>query len=95
MKKVYLDYAATTPLEPRVFEAMMPYLQDKFGNPSSIHSWGREARQAVEESREKVAAVLGCQPKEVLLCGAIAYGETRVLCVNFLGGLVHVIDCKT
>ncbi|MFA0731245.1 MAG: hypothetical protein LKKZDAJK_000020 [Candidatus Fervidibacter sp.] len=63
---IYLDYAATTPLDPRVLEAMMPYLTEKFGNPNSIHAFGREARKAVDEARETISALLNCRPSEVV-----------------------------
>lgn len=62
---IYLDYAATTPLDPRVLDAMMPYFRENFGNPSSIHRLGQKAETAVEQAREKVAAVLGCRPDEI------------------------------
>ncbi|MFI5252279.1 MAG: cysteine desulfurase family protein [Bacteroidota bacterium] len=65
MKKVYLDHTATTPLDPRVFEAMKPYMLEKFGNASSIHSFGRESRAALDESRDVLAKMLGAQPGEV------------------------------
>lgn len=69
---VYLDHAATTPVDPRVLEAMLPYLTENYGNPSSMHRWGRRAEQAVEDARERVAAVWGCQPGEVVFtsCGS-------------------------
>jgi cysteine desulfurase len=63
---IYLDHAATTPLHPAVLEAMRPFLTERFGNPSSLHAAGRAARVAVEEARERVAAVLGCAPAEVV-----------------------------
>ncbi|HEY8339814.1 MAG TPA: cysteine desulfurase family protein [Egibacteraceae bacterium] len=63
---VYLDHAATTPLDPRVLEAMRPLLEHDFANPSSIHAPGRAARAAVERAREQVAAALGVSPLEVL-----------------------------
>lgn len=63
--EIYLDNAATTPLEERVVEAMMPYLTGKFGNPSSIHSRGREARSAIEKSRKKVADLIHATPAEI------------------------------
>ena len=66
MRKVYLDHAATTPLLPQVVDAMLPYLRETYGNPSSLHGWGDEARTAVEEAREKVAALIGGQPEELL-----------------------------
>jgi len=63
---IYLDHAATTPLDPVVLEVMRPYLTGTFGNPSSPHGAGRAARVAVEEAREKVAAVLRCAPAEIV-----------------------------
>ena len=63
---VYLDHNATTPLDPRVREAMLPWLGDRFGNPSSIHRVGQAARNAVEEAREQVAALIGARPPEVV-----------------------------
>jgi cysteine desulfurase len=71
MNKIYLDYAATTPLDKRVLEAMLPYFSETFGNPSSIHRYGQQAEAAVETARETVAAVLNCQPDEVIFtsCG--------------------------
>ncbi len=62
---VYMDHAATTPLREEVLEAMLPYLQDKYGNPSSLHSAGREARAAINEAREKTALALGAEPNEI------------------------------
>ncbi|MGB9738654.1 cysteine desulfurase family protein [Chloroflexus sp.] len=66
---LYLDYAATTPLDPRVLEAMMPFLSGISGNASSIHQVGRAALQALDDAREQVAFVLGCQPKEIVFTG--------------------------
>ncbi|MGQ9611250.1 cysteine desulfurase family protein [Chloroflexus sp.] len=66
---IYLDYAATTPLDPRVLEAMMPFLNSMSGNASSIHQVGRAALQALDDAREQVALVLGCQPKEIVFTG--------------------------
>ncbi len=68
-RQVYMDHGATTPLREEALEAMMPYLQDKYGNPSSIHSAGREARKAVDEAREKVARALGAEPAEIFFTG--------------------------
>ena len=64
-RPIYMDHAATSPLREEVLEAMLPYLQDKYGNPSSLHSPGREAREAVNEAREKTARALGADPKEI------------------------------
>ncbi|KRT65012.1 MAG: cysteine desulfurase NifS, cysteine desulfurase [Candidatus Dadabacteria bacterium CSP1-2] len=66
MKKVYLDYNATTPIDPRVFEAMIPYMKEEFGNPSSIHSYGRAGKAALDNSREQIAELLGARPKEIV-----------------------------
>lgn len=62
----YLDYAATTPLAPEAFQAMLPFFQDDFGNPSSVHQWGQRAENALEDSRRRIAARLGCQPTEII-----------------------------
>jgi cysteine desulfurase len=66
MKKVYLDYNATTPVDPRVLEAMVPFMKEKFGNPSSIHSFGRAGKAALDDSREQVAELLGAHPREIV-----------------------------
>jgi cysteine desulfurase len=65
-RKIYLDYSATTPVDPRVVEAMMPYLTEKFGNASSVHFFGQEARAAVDRARREVAALIGARPNEVV-----------------------------
>lgn len=62
---IYLDHAATTPVRPEVLEAMQPFYGPRFGNPSSTHRWGREARAALDEARERVAKCLGARPDEV------------------------------
>lgn len=66
MRRVYLDNAATTRVRPEVAEMMMTYLVDKYGNPSSVHAQGREARVAVEEARNQVAALIGAKPEEII-----------------------------
>ncbi|HEV8383519.1 MAG TPA: aminotransferase class V-fold PLP-dependent enzyme, partial [Candidatus Acidoferrales bacterium] len=65
MKRVYFDHNATTPVDPEVLEAMLPYFSGDFGNPSSIHTPGQQARKAVEHAREQVAALLGARPGEI------------------------------
>ncbi|OPY47258.1 MAG: putative cysteine desulfurase 2 [Methanosaeta sp. PtaU1.Bin028] len=65
MKRIYMDHSATTPIAPEVLEAMLPYLGQKFGNASSLHSFGREAREGVEVAREKVASLIGAAPEEI------------------------------
>ena len=66
MRRIYLDHAATTPTRPEVVEAMLPYFTDAFGNPSSIYSYGQEARGAVEEARTKVAELIGARNEEII-----------------------------
>ena len=66
MRKIYLDYAATTPTDPEVVKAMLPYFTDRFGNPSSIHSFGQEAKAAVEKAREEIASFLGAKQDEII-----------------------------
>jgi cysteine desulfurase len=65
MREVYFDHAATTPVHPKVVEAMLPYLQEQFGNPLSLHSFGEGPREAVEEARAKVADLIGAGPNEI------------------------------
>jgi cysteine desulfurase len=69
MTPIYLDYNATTPIAPEVAEAMRPFLEREWGNPSSAHPYGQRARAAVAEAREAVAALLGCRPGEVIFTG--------------------------
>jgi cysteine desulfurase len=66
MKPIYLDHAATTPVRREVREAMRPFFDDRFGNPSSVHRWGRDARAALEDARARLAEVLGAQPSEIV-----------------------------
>ena len=66
MKRIYLDYTATTPTHPDVVKAMLPYFTDVFGNPSSIHSYGQEGKGAIEEARVKVAELIGAQDEEIV-----------------------------
>ena len=66
MKQIYLDYAATTPTHPEVAKAMAPYFTDAFGNPSTLYSYGQEAKEAIEEARVKVAGLIGAQDEEIV-----------------------------
>lgn len=70
MPKIYLDYAATTPCDPKVLRAMLPYFKKDFGNPSSIHQTGQKAAMAVDEARKDVADFLGCSLPEVVFTGS-------------------------
>jgi cysteine desulfurase len=69
MPPIYLDYNATTPLDPAVIEAMLPYLREQFGNPSSTHSYGKTAHDAVERARRQVADLIGAQADEIVFTG--------------------------
>ena len=69
MKRIYADYNATTPLDPRVFDAMLPYLREHFGNASSVHVFGRETRAAIDDTRVRLAALLGAQEGEIVFTG--------------------------
>ncbi len=66
MKRIYLDHNATTPLHPEVLEAMLPYYKEAFGNPSTLYSFGQEARKATDEAREKLANLIGARPEEII-----------------------------
>jgi len=66
MKRIYMDHAATTPMHPEVSEAMKPYFLDKFGNASSIHSFGREAKRAIDSSRDTIANFIGARSEEII-----------------------------
>ena len=69
---IYLDYAASTPMDQSVIDAMLPYFGTDFGNPSSIHRWGQRAENAIEGARESIAAIMGCSPAEIVFtsCGS-------------------------
>ena len=72
MDQIYLDYAATTPVDPRVLDAMMPFFSTSFGNPSSVHRYGQQAEAAVESARETIASALNCRTNEIVFtsCGS-------------------------
>jgi cysteine desulfurase len=96
---VYLDHAATTALRPEVREAMAPYLDERFGNPSSIHRWGRQARNALEEARERLAHALGARRREIVFTGGgteadnlAVLGRWRSACRN--GGEPGAVVCS-
>lgn len=76
---IYLDYNATTPVDPEAVRAMMPYLEDEFGNPSSGYSLGERARAGVERAREEVASLLGCQAREVIFTSGGSESNNMVL----------------
>lgn len=79
MKRIYVDYAATTPLDARVLEAMKPYLTSKYGNAESVNTFGMEARSAVEESRRKLAKFMNAELSEVIFTGSATEANNMVL----------------
>lgn len=79
MQPIYLDYNATTPTDPAVVEELLPYLTEVFGNPSSSHPYGKKAREAVELARTKVAALLGCDPMDVIFTGGGTESNNQAL----------------
>ena len=68
MRKVYLDYSATTPVKEEVLKEMIPYFTEKFGNPSSLYDIGLESKEAVTHAREQVAALINAKPQEIYFC---------------------------
>lgn len=79
MRRTYFDHNATTPLEPRVREAMLPWLGERHGNPSSIHLFGREAHEAVERAREQTAALIGAAPRELVFTASGTEANNTVI----------------
>lgn len=91
--KVYLDNAATTPLDPEVFEAMKPFMMEDFGNPSSTHSHGRKVRAAIESSRKKIAELLHCTPGEIIFTsGGTEADNTLIVSGIHTYGIKHAIS---
>ena len=78
--RIYLDHAATTPVDPDVVEAMLPFLTSEFGNPSSIYYRGRQARRALDEARDAVAQAIGAQsPREIIFTGGGSEADNLAL----------------
>lgn len=89
MERIYFDNAATTPLDPIVLEAMLPFMSEKFGNPSSIYSYGRETRMAIEQSRKSVASILGAKPAEIFFTSGGTESSNTIL-----NAAVYDLACK-
>lgn len=90
--KVYLDNAATTAMDDRVIEAMIPFMRNHYGNPSSVHSFGREVRTAIERSRKKVAELLNATPAEIFFTsGGTEADNTAIVCGIESHGITHAI----
>lgn len=85
MKRIYFDYAATTPIDSKVLEAMLPYLKEEYGNASSIHQVGQKAKEAIDKAREQLASFLNCSPSEIIFTGSAT--ESDNIAVS------GVVDC--
>jgi cysteine desulfurase len=88
--EIYLDNAATTRPFPEVIDAMLPYLTDEYGNPSTIYAVGRRARKALDEARDKIAEILGVLSKEIIFCS----GATESICTSLIGAALGTPDDK-
>ena len=88
---IYMDYGATTPCDPRVVDAMVPWLREHFGNPASrSHAWGWEAEEAVERARGQVAALVGADPREIVWTSGTL--ETNYYLLNETNSGIHKCD---
>ncbi len=93
MQRIYFDNAATTALDPEVLDAMMPYLTEKFGNPSSVYSYGRETKMAIEAARKSVAKILNCAPGELFFTsGGTESSNTAIHAAVHDLGCTHIIS---
>ncbi|HEY9008528.1 cysteine desulfurase family protein [Ohtaekwangia sp.] len=91
--RIYLDNAATTPLDPEVFEAMKPFMLEDFGNPSSTHGHGRKVRAAIESARKKIAELLNCTPGEIIFTSGGTEADNAILTSSIhTYGIKHVIS---
>ena len=79
MEKIYFDYNATTPVDRRVIDVMLPYFHDDYGNPSSIHSFGNNAKAVLDIAREKVAGLINSRPKEIIFTNGGSEGNNYIV----------------
>src|SRR4030066_2235415 len=97
-KPIYLDYNATTPINPEVLEAMLPYFREHFGNPSSNHAYGEQAKEAVIKAREQVAELIGSEPDEVVFTSGGSESNNHAIIGTALGNTKegrHIITSRT
>ena len=93
MERIYFDNAATTPIDTDVLEAMLPFFKEQFGNPSSIYSYGRETRMAIEKARKSIAAILGAKPSEIFFTSGGTESTNTVLHAAITDlGCKHIIS---
>lgn len=96
---IYMDYSATTPVDPRVVDKMVPYLREQFGNPASrSHAYGWDAERAVEEAREQVAALVNADPREIIWTSGATESDNLAIkgAANFYQGKgKHIVTVKT
>jgi cysteine desulfurase len=90
MNRVYMDHNATTPVDPAVLDAMLPFLTTNFGNAASIHSFGQKARAAVESARDSVAALLGARPQEIVFTSGGTESDNHAI-FGIVSGPAHII----
>jgi cysteine desulfurase len=91
MSPIYLDYNATTPIDPAVREAMLPFLAEQFGNPSSNHAYGKAAHDAVDKARSQLASLIGAEPDEIVFTGGGSEASNQAIKGTCLGQACHII----
>ncbi|MEM2935016.1 MAG: cysteine desulfurase family protein, partial [Candidatus Thermoplasmatota archaeon] len=95
MRKIYLDHASTTPVDKEVIEEMLPFFNEKFGNASSLHSWGREAKKSIEEARERVAKLINAETDRIIFTGSGTESDNLAIKgIAFSHGKGHIITSK-
>jgi cysteine desulfurase len=94
MLRAYFDFNATTPVDPDVLSAMLPYFSQEYGNPNSVHSFGQSARGAVERARASVAALIGARPSEIVFTSGGTEADNLAI-LGIQAGAVHSGNCKT
>ena len=92
---VYLDHAATTPLDPNVLAVMLPYFTERYGNPSSIYQFGQESRAAIDRARSACARVLGCEPGEIIFTSGATESDNLALRGVAWGARLACLDSGT
>ncbi|MEM7040123.1 MAG: aminotransferase class V-fold PLP-dependent enzyme, partial [Bacteroidota bacterium] len=95
MRRIYLDNAASTPMDPEVLDYMMPYLRDFYGNPSSVHDHGRKLRAIIEKSRKEIANLIGAAPAEIFFTSGGTEADNTAIKSSVMGmGIKHIVSTK-